>query len=127
MIEAVAIDDRQVRLQSVDLASDRIEHAAAKNSPALAFFRRASRTEHAIENYARTDFHRQRRVTIGPRDTVHVSARVTPAAGPFRPARILDTELDGRQQRVLTDFFGDLLIGRGHADVNVQTRGFLHA
>src|SRR6185295_9934256 len=83
MIEAVTVDRRQVCLKSVDLALDRIEYAAPQNSSALAFRRRASRAEHAIENDARADLHRQGRVTIRPRDTVHVSAGITPAAGPF--------------------------------------------
>ena len=76
-------------------------------------FRRAPVAEHPFEHHLRVDLHRERPGRRLPRDGVGVGAAVALAAVARVGARILDRELQRRQQRVLADPPRDALVDGG--------------
>ena len=113
-------------IESVRLVGHEVEDAAVLSDagqPRLQV-RAVGGAEQALEDRARTVFHRQRRRRRAPGDRVHVGAAITLVARAQYLDRI-DRQLERRQLRFLAKRLRHDLIHRG-AGADVGALGFLH-
>src|SRR5579884_4231555 len=102
---------------------DAVEDASIQFAPFSPILWRSSATEQILESQARIACHRQRRGRRRPTDGIHVSTAVVVATGTGR-IQVLNTKLDRRQWRVLTEFLCIHLVNSG-AVVNIGAFGLL--
>src|SRR6266850_2540728 len=118
VFELDLIARRDALLQASNLAGDGIENTTGPLSVDDTLVRARAVSEQALESHAGIDFCRKRGRRCRPRDGVRVTATVTPVAVAGIVTGILDTELNGRQQRVLAVLVRDYLVDR---DTQIRT------
>ena len=111
-------------LELLQAARDRIENAPLLRAPNGSELRCPAVAEHALEHDLRIDLHRQRTRRRLPGNRIRVDAAVALTAVARVRARVLDGQLQRRQQRLLADPLRDDLIDRG-ARLDVGTRRLL--
>src|SRR5262245_7794642 len=111
IVQPRAVAGAEVFLERGELMCDGIEYAGTSLSAFQSLVCVRTVAEQAFKSDARIDFGRKRRRRIDPGNGVGICAAVTPIAIP-EVCRVFDTQLDGRQDRVVAIFFRDELIDR---------------